>query len=259
MSGPLTVSAPALDYQPIAGGHAALEKEIRVHVAPVRFADGTPVSAPDVRKAAGLIYRWNTPSAATEIWNAKARAWQSIGAQDLYAVAGLPFMPDEATPAGWEGFVIAMGGKDQWGNPQFATAVAHYPHYRMRAVFTAEVGPSVFKGMSADSAAFEFISTRENSRFGVGLNPSSPADATHFSLFLKNSALEVVGSIEVDADRTVVVTNFSGGVALASVTLEPDGDISLAPATGKRVIIAGDLDVGRVTYTGSGGIKKNLT
>jgi len=259
MSGPLAVPAPALDYKPMAGGHAALENEMKVHVAPVRFSDGTPLSALDVRKAFGLIYRWSTPTAGTEIWNAKVRAWQSIDVQDLYEVRGIPFMPDEAAPAGWEGFVIPMGGKDQWGNPQFAPSIAHYPQYRVRAVFTAQVEQNVFKGMSTDSAAFEFISTRENSRFGVGLNPSSPADATHFSLFLKNAALEVVGAIEVDADRTVVLTNFSGGVALASVTLEPDGGIRLAPATGKRVVIAGDLDVGRVSYTGSGGVKKNLT
>lgn len=258
MSGPLAVPAPVLDYKPVAGGLAALENEMKIHVAPVRFSDGAALSAPDVHQAFGLIYRWSTPTAGTEIWNAKVQAWQSIGALDLYEVARLPFLPDTATPTGWDGLLIAMGGKDQWGNPQFAPAVAHYPQYRVRAAFTAKVEQNVFKGMSTDSAAFEFISTRENARFGVGLNPSSPVDATHFRLFLKNAALEVVGAIEVDADRTVGLTNFPGGAVLASVTLEPNGDITLAPAVGRRVIIAGDLDVGHVIYTGSGGIKKNL-
>ena len=52
----------------------------------------------------------------------------------------------------------------------------------------------------------------------------------------------------------------SSGTTLATVMLQASGDISLTPAAGRKVVIAGDLDVGHVSYLPSGGGgKKNLT
>ncbi|MDB5812215.1 MAG: hypothetical protein JWN94_4337 [Betaproteobacteria bacterium] len=258
MSGLLAVPAPTLDYKVVGGGYAALENEVKLHLAPVQFPDGASVSETEVRKASLLLYRWNTPAATTEVWNDKIKAWQPIGAQDLYEAAGIPLIANRATPTGWDGVVIPIGGKDQWGHSQFAPSIAHYPQYRVRAVFSAKVEQSEFEGIGAESPAFEFISLTENARFGVGLTPDSPAEATHFKLFLKNAAGQIAGLIEVDADGTVALSNFGGGGLSASVVLQPDGDIRLSPAAGKRVVIAGDLDVGHVRYESSGGGKKNL-
>lgn len=258
MSGLLTVPAPTLEYKVVGSGYAALENEFKLHVAAVQFADGAPLTENDVRKAFALLYRWNTPAASAEVWNDKAKAWQSIGSQDLFDIAGVPLIANHAAPTGWDGIVAPTGGKDQWGNRQFTPSIAHYPQYRARAVFSAKVGPTEFSGIGAESAAFEFVSMTANARFGVGLTPNSPADATHFTMFLKNAALQIVGSIEVDADGTVALSNFGSGGVRASVKLQPDGAILLAPAAGKRVVIAGDLDVGHVRYESSGGGKKNL-
>ena len=258
--GVLTVPLPTLDYKLVAGSYAALESALTVRLGAVLFPDGKSITPNDVRKAFALIFRWSGPAATAELWNAKAKAWQSPGSVELYDVAGVPFAANETTPTGWEGLVIPLGGKDTWGNPQFVPAVANYPQYRVRAAFTAQVDADEFKGLSGESASFEFMSTVENARFGVALTPSSAIDATNVSLLLKNSAQQIIVFIEMDAGGSLTLGNVSAsGSPLATVMLQASGDITLTPATGQRVVIAGDLDVAHVSYLPSGGgPKKNL-
>jgi hypothetical protein len=141
------------------------------------------------------------------------------------------------------------------GAPLLTPAVAHFPQYRLRGVFHAERGGIGAFGVGVESVPIEFLSTADLKRFGVELSPDQ-IEATRVRIMLVDAAKRARGAIEIDASGNGVLTlaNFDGaGGALASVTLESDGTIRLAPASGAKVVIAGDLETDRIRYLPSGG------
>jgi hypothetical protein len=66
--------------------------------------------------------------------------------------------------------------------------------------------------------------------------------------------------VQLDASGggpSLMLRSFDGsGNAEASVEIETDGTIRLTPAPGRRVVIAGDVDVDRVTYLPSAGLPR---
>jgi hypothetical protein len=73
-----------------------------------------------------------------------------------------------------------------------------------------------------------------------------------------------VGRLEIDASggaASLTLANFDAlGAPLASVTLRADGAISIAPAPGRTIVLAGDLEAEHVRYLPAGGlVKQDLT
>lgn len=258
---PLSVPAPALSYKGVAGSFAALEDAVDVHIAPVLYPDGTAVRIDELRGGFLQLSRLATPGSPPEIWDAKTKIWRSFAASDLTLAQGLPLMPSPTANGAWDGLLIGVGAKDALGNAQFSPAVADFPQYRLRGVFQAQrAGVDAF-GLGAESVPLEFQSTVDLKRFNVELAPDQNA-ATHVRLMLVDGAKRPRGSIEIDASGNGVLTlaNFdAGGSALASITLQADGNVRIAPASGGKVLIAGDLETGRIRYSpAGGGLPKDL-
>ena len=248
---PLTVSAPALAYKVLPGGYAALEDAVTLRVAPVRYPGGQVLAAEDVLAGHALLTRVAGPGVGVEIWDPDRGAWRAVGAVDLAQVKGLPLVPAKTGPPGWEGLLIGKGPQDAAGGPVFVPAVGHFPRYRLRAAFRARRDAVEAFGIGPEGPALEFASLADVLPFGVGLDPEATT-ATRVRIELKDAARRPVGRLEIDAsaNAAVVLATFDGaGAPVALVTLQRDGLIRLTPGGGTpRVLIDGDLEVGRVSY-----------
>lgn len=258
---PLAVLTPTLHYQAVAGSFASLEDAIEIRIPPVLYPDGSAVQPDELRGGFAQLSRLSTAGSPAEIWDATAKIWRPFTAPDFAVAQGIPLMPSQTVSGAWEGLLIGVGAKDALGNAQFGAASANFPQYRLRGVFQAlRAGVEAF-GLGAQSAALEFQSTSDLQRFKVELTPDQNA-ATYMRLMLVDTAKRTRGSIEIDASGNGVLTlaNFdAGGGALASITLQANGDVRIAPSNGGRVFIAGDLQTGHIRYApAGGGLAKDL-
>jgi hypothetical protein len=101
----------------------------------------------------------------------------------------------------------------------------------------------------------------DQNRAGLASQPDGqPKDATQVELFLRNAALQNIGSVQIRADGSTAVieiTNFTAGqTPFARVSLLANGEIRLKPASGQKVVIEGDLETEMITYKPSGGATK---
>ena len=259
---PLNVLAPALTYKAVADAFAALEDTVDIRVPPVRYPDGRAVRPEEMLGGFAQLSRIATAGSPAEIWDATAKLWRPFAAPDFSQARGLPLMPSQAVPGAWDGFLIGVGAKDVFGNAQFGAAVANFPQYRVRGVFQAQHEGGDAFGLGPESAPLEFQSIADLKRFNVELTPDQN-QATRVRLMLVDGARRTRGSMEIDASGNGVLTfaNFdAGGGALASITLQANGDVRIAPASGGKVFIAGDLETGRIRYSpAGGGLPRDLT
>lgn len=252
---PLDVLAPMLDYKAVAGTFAPLEDMVSIRIPPVLYPDGSRVQPDEVDGGFLQLSRIATAGNPPEIWDASAKIWRPFAAPDDAQAQGLPLVPSQTANGAWDSLIIGVGAKDALGNAQFAPAVGNFPQYRLRGVFQAHrAGENAF-GLGPESALLAFQSTADLKRFTCELTPDQNA-ATHVRLMLLDAAKRTRGSLEIDASGNGVLTiaNFdTAGGALASITLQADGDVRVAPASGGRVLIAGDLETGRIRYAPAGG------
>lgn len=252
----LTVDPPTLTFEPTAGGHAALEKPLDVRVAPV-LLEGQSLGADALSTFGFFVYRRATSSAAPEIWNDAAKAWQLEGSSPLQpAPTPTPFAHEADQPKPWHGIVVAAGGKDANGQPQFSSAVGGHPLYSVRALFTTKDSTELTLSGPSDNVMFASVSDSNLMVLGPG-DGEQPDSATQARIMLKSPAMSVIGRVLIERDSPgarVTLDNASG----ASIVLHPNGHIELRPAAGQQVIIAGDLDVGHITYLPAGGGVKQV-
>ena len=85
----------------------------------------------------------------------------------------------------------------------------------------------------------------------------TPMTAEELKIFLRNSALSIIGLIDVKTDGAsshIMITNLSDtGTTLAQVQLTSAGEIRLQPAPGQKVVITGPLEAEQITYQPSAG------
>jgi hypothetical protein len=252
---PLSVLAPALSYKGVAGSFASLEDTVNIRIPPVLYPDGTVVQPDELRGGFAQLSRLATAGSPSEIWDPTAKIWRPFAAHDFTEAQGIPLMPSVAASGAWDGLLIGVGAEDALGNAQFGSAVANFPQYRLRGVFQARrAGVDAF-GLGLESAPLAFQSVADLKRFGIELTPDQN-QATHVRLMLMDAAKRARGSLEIDASGNGVLTlaNFdAGGGILASITLQADGDVRIAPASGGKVFIVGNLETGRIRYTPAGG------
>lgn len=247
----LTAPAPRLAYEALAPSVAAAELPVTVTIGPV-LAGESP-QGPVELSTFGLIgYRQVLPGALTEVWDGGAKRWLPEGG--VVAATQLAYRPDQPDP--WYGVVVAAGGTDASGNPQYAKAVGGYPSYTFRALFVSRTGEAFLTGPS-EAVVFAGVADRNLMVLGPG-EGERPDEATEARLLLKNTGRQVIGGLVVHRDSPgaeVTLSNSAG----ASVVLRADGSIELRPASGRTVVIAGDLDAEHVVYRpAGGGVKKAL-
>lgn len=254
---PLLVPPPTFAFAPVAGtAYAPLERAVAVTVAPVRFPDGSAMTADELVVAQAQLLRVSTPGAPPELWDAAAGAWRAPGGAEAQAVAGLPLVPPAADGAPWTGVLLALAVTSAAGAPQVVAATPFFPQYRLRGVFRARRGAIEAAGIGVESAPLAFASAEPPSRLVAELSPE-PATATRLRISLVDAGARPLGRLEIDASGATasltLATFDSLGGALASLTLESDGTIRLAPAPGRKVVLAGDVEAERVRYLPSGG------
>jgi hypothetical protein len=252
---PLTVPAPELVFDPPAGP-PELEKPVTVRLAAVRFPDGRDFSNDHVRTLGVFIYRGAVGS--EEIWDEKNQVWapSPADAVGLAALKPLPLTAAEGEPSPWKGTLVAAGQKDGAGNPRFAKAVSGTPVYRLRA-FAHGVRDGVeHRGVGSPSPDLQFISATENQRFTIAFDTETAKDAQRARAVLKNSSLQPAGFLEIRAagSQEIEIANCNAsGTVLARVLISANGDIRLAPAAGRQIVLEGDLEARHVSYLPQGG------
>jgi hypothetical protein len=258
----LIVPVPDLKYKALAPGVAPQEQPVEVRLGPVQSADGspfTPFTVRDLVSPGFLIYRQSGPGASLEVWDVDREAWQpeSTTRLDDLKVQAMAFK--EGDPLPWQGLLVALGYKDGTGKDLFERQTSGFPRYSFRARFVGKFGEEQVKGLSPLSAFVGFASITDQNRAGFAIQPDGqPKDATQMRLFLRNAALQRIGSVEIRTDggsAVIEITNFTAGeTPLARVSLLATGEIRLSPANTQKVVIEGDLETNRIRYLPSVGV-----
>lgn len=253
MTPPIAVPAPTLDYEDAGAGAAALEKPVTVLFAPVT-ADGTELGPAQLAGYGFTVVRRASPGSVPEVWDDKGKRWLPDQPMSPAALVALSYSDGDTRP--WLGMLVAGGMTDAAGAPAFAKAVAGYPRYTLRGVFTAASGAPV---AGPPSPQLTFAGTADKNLMVIGPGQDEkPGNATQTRVLLKNTGLQVIGGLVIDRNAPGAVVTV-GNAAGASVLLQADGGIELRPAPGHAVVIAGDVETGRLTYQpADGGPRRTL-
>jgi hypothetical protein len=259
MTETLLVPPPALAFKSMPGGFASIEDAVTIAFPAVRFPDGTAMTLDDYVGAHALLTRAVAPDAPIEVWHAGLNRWRPAGDLDPTRMSGFPVAPPSGGLEPWRAVLAALGQTDTSGAPVIALASGGFPRYRVRGLFRARRESTEAVGLGPESVALLFASRTASARFAARLTPDADYP-TRVQLTLKNGSGRSVALIELDASGgqpALTLRSFdSAGYPHASVTLEADGDIRLSPGAGRRVVIAGDLEVERVRYLPVTGLPK---
>ena len=272
----LVVHPPVLKFETVTPGVAVLEKKFEVLDAAVAFPDGTPFLQENLGTAGFFTYRRKNAGSAVEILDEEAKEWKLETAVAVESLKPKPFLFKEGEPEPWQGLMVAAGQKDKNEVDQFSKQTANFPEYFFKAYFSAEQAGVPVSGLSGPSPTVRFVGFTDASRAGIKLNEDGrPEDATEIHLFLRNAALQLIGSVEIrnvgglaqldvakwdaaaspvsrirlNTDGSIeVVSKASNPSQSATIRLELTGDIVVTPAPGRVTRIGDALEV-----SGSGG------
>jgi hypothetical protein len=257
----LTVPTPELVFDP-PSGPPALEKPVTIRLGWPRERDGTPVAVADVSQYGTLVYRGTL--GAEEVWDEAAGRWIAapLDPEAVFRLRPVPVTAPTTSTDPWTGMLVAFGQKDATGASRFSKSTGSGPAYRLRGTVLAAGGGTARTGIGGPSPDFEFISATERQRFRVIFDTDDAANAGRARLLLQDAALRQVGYVEIRAlgGREVEIASCDPwGTVVARVTLTDSGDIHLAPAAGRSIVLDGPLEAQRVRYQpAAGGARQTL-
>jgi hypothetical protein len=233
----LTIPQPQLSQEEATATQFAAEKPIALACEPVTFPDGTPLGTENAVEFGFLLYRILL-GGRVEVWDEKKLDW--LPESDPLPERQTLFRQNDQ----WQSILIAIGQKDRAGQAKFMERSSGFPKYFVRCFFRGKdaLGQE-HVGESPRSLSIEIFGLGERDRAGLKMAPESPVAAREIRLFLKDSALiQERGKVVIreDAGGGIVVELTANG---AKVTLERNGEITLAPASGQVVRVRGDLRV----------------
>jgi hypothetical protein len=246
----LAVPQPTLT-QPDAGAVLSAVQPIALHCGPVLAPDGTELTPERVvlgpdgmpQRAGYRLLRITGTSGA--VWDAAARTWAPPDADP-------PLEPLWYRDGVWQSVLVAAGAKDEaTGQDKLATDPATgVPAYAVVCAFLGRDGQgAVHEGASATSVPVQVLPAGSRDHAGVLFDPRQPAQTTRLRLFLKDSALTERAFVELRAEGGGYVAELGAGGA--TVRIEADGSIVIAPAANRGVSVQSDLLVnGDVTAHG---------
>jgi hypothetical protein len=241
----LTVPQPLLSQEEATANQFAGEKPIILTCEPITFPDGTLLVTENAVEFGFLLYRILL-GGQVEVWDEKNLDWLPESAP----------LPERQTlfrqKDQWQSILVAMGQNDQAGQTKFIGRSSGFPKYFVRCFFRGKDAQGIeHVGESPRSQSIEIFGLGERDRAGLKMAPESPTKAQEICLFLKDQALiQERGKVIIreDAGGGIVVELTANG---AKVTLERNGEITLAPAAGQVVRVTGDLRV-EGTINGAG-------
>ena len=248
----LTVPAPTLKFEPVEVDLAVLEKPLEVQGGPVARPDGTGFGVRNLGTAGFFSYRQKTGGSPVEVFDEGSRTWIPAPGGAPAGVEPKPFIPREGEPVPWQGLVVAAGQTDASGAPIFEKALGPFPRYFFRAYFVDGVDPST-SGLGPPSPSLRFVSMVDANRAGLRLaEGETPENATEVELFLRNASRRVIGSVRISggggAPRIDIANRDAAGLEIARVSLLPNGDVEIQPASGRSLRVSGPVDADRIFY-----------
>jgi hypothetical protein len=252
-----SLDIPVPTLKGASAGVAQLEKPLEVLSAEVTFPDGaafgqTTLGTPN---AAAGFFVYRQPSALlTQVFDENAKAWVADPGPAVVNLKPKPFVFQEGDPAArWQSLLVAVGQKDAAGADQFKKATGGFPRYFFRAFFAGEHGGVAHSGLSAPTAPVTFISALDAMRAGIKAgDDQTPENATEIVFFLRNSALDIIGSVEIRSEggsaRVEISNRDAAGTKKAVVRLLPNGDVEVTPAPGRDIIFGGPLNADRIFF-----------
>lgn len=253
----LSVPIPNLKFEAIAPSQqnlAVLEKPLEVRCSAVQFPNGMTFEQKHQKIAGFFIYRRQI-APIIEIWDEAAKQWIPDPGEAIASLKPTPFaFKSEDTSHPWLGLLVPAAQKDKTEKPQFDKAGSSgFPQYFFRAYFASNDKTGDFSGLSSPSLALRFINILDAIQAGIAVGEGqTPANATEIQLFLRNSNLQVIGSVEIIAEgnstKIEIANRNAGGVKQAIVRLLSTGDVEIQPAPGKSVKVSGAIEGDRIFY-----------
>ena len=229
MSTTLVVPTPSLQGEFSGPALAVLEKPLTVAAAAVTLPDGTPLTDQIIGVVAGFFLFRRKASAVTEVWDETQKQWRVVADSIVMTLKPKPLAYKKESGT-WEGLFVASADKD--------AVQAGTTDYLFRTFFQAPFGTSTLAALSAPSSSICFVAMNDAAQ--AGLQIVSPETATQITVFLRDSAKQLIGSlllINESGKARVELSNTLG----AYVRITSDGDIYLQAATGRNVFINGSL------------------
>jgi hypothetical protein len=238
----LTVPEPTLSSPGVIGAVLVSEKPINLLCGPVTLPDGKALGPTTATRFGYLLFREVAPG-LVEVWDEKNTIWSPpatpVDEQQLF--------PEEPM---WKSILVAVGQKDAAGQDKFGTnTLTGFPRYFARCQFRGrDAQGAEHAGTSPRSAPVQVLAMGEGDHAGLVAKPMPLAKAEQIYLFLKDGSGAERGTVKIRAAFGGFVVELMASGAMLRLTA--DGDILLAPASGRDVRIAGDLEVGGVIRVG---------
>ena len=241
----LLVPLPTVKFTTAIPNEAVLEKPVEIHCGNVTFPNGQLFEQNQQQVAGFFVYRQQ--AGFVEIWDETAKQWKPDPGEALGALPPKPlaFKPGESEP--WQSLFVPAGEK----NPVFETKDRGFKYF-FRAYFVSNEKTGSISGLSVPSVAVKFIGILDAIRAGIKLGENQkPEDATEVELFLRNESGRIIGSVAISSEgdsARIEIKNSASSGQRAIVSLLPSGDVEIIPASDKKVLIQGDLEVSSIFY-----------
>jgi hypothetical protein len=233
----LSVPVPILRNPGGAGTVVNPEQPIELDCNPVLFPGGAELTLTNARRADYLLQREFGPG-TYESWDEEAKRW--VPETDEPAPQRLLHKDGR-----WQAILVAVGQKDATGADKLATVPqTHVPRYSARCFFTGvDSAQTEHEGQSPRSVPVEIpaVSTREQQRASVEIEPKPASAATSVRLFLKDAGLVERGRVEIREEAGGFAIELRAGTT--RLTVSSGGEIVLAPTAGQFVRVDGTLAV----------------
>jgi len=228
----LTVPTPAVQAELAGPGLAVLEKPVTIVSAAVTLPDGTPLTDQILGIIAGFFLFRRKASTVTEVWDETLKSWRVLADSVVMTLKPKPLAYKKDTGT-WEGLFVASADK----NVEAGSSTGSND-YLFRTFFQAPYQGSTLAAMSALPPALRFIAMIDAAQGGLKVDP--PAAATEVTLFLRDAAKTIIGSLRLVTELGTAKIELSN-TAGARVTLTSAGNIELKPAPGGFVNVNGTV------------------
>ena len=242
----VSVPTPTLTQDPQPGPQLVAEKKIDLLCGPVLMPDGTTVPTSKKTTATFVLYQLDGAGTLTA-WDDTAKQWIPGVPATLQTLYPLPPKPPPG-PGYWGATLIAMGQKDSANQDKFnSDKTTGLPVYYVVCSFTSvDAAGNPVSGDSPASQPVAVLAPGANTSASVDVFPLPPAVAQSITLFLNDP----VGGPRLRLTLQLQPPYAELFAYGASISIALGGDIVLAPAPGRKVLVPAALDASGGLYVG---------